>query len=255
MQLKYNNEEHLFNCSKKMLFNKNILSVDGDLIEDDIEILKTECKELYDMSYKYWSEINKLHLNLPAHYFTYKLSLIKNYEELENLYCIMIKIKYKYKILIKNFRKQGAFVKIDKFLEENSCYYKNKEWNNVIKKSMYDKREFSKELKEEVLKCSNYAGVYMFYGQDKKTIIYVGKSARDLSERMRTSSMEKENIYYFSYALTKTRSDVGIYEAYYIAKLKPKYNIDMVEDDELTIELPELHFTEVKPLYESDDIV
>lgn len=49
-------------------------------------------------------------------------------------------------------------------------------------------------------------------------------------------------------------SEVAIYEAYYIAKYKPRCNSDMVFEDEVTFELPELEVCYIIERNEDDFI-
>ena len=46
--------------------------------------------------------------------------------------------------------------------------------------------------------------------------------------------------YRIEYRYLSNKADAVVYEAYYISKYKPQYNNDLIFDDELTLELPEL---------------
>jgi hypothetical protein len=87
----------------------------------------------------------------------------------------------------------------------------------------------------------NKKGVYFIYDSNGE-LSYIGKSTNCLLKRSLESVQERklDDFSKIEYRLPKTFSDIGIYEAYYIAKNKPEKNSDMVFDDEVTIELPEL---------------
>lgn len=78
----------------------------------------------------------------------------------------------------------------------------------------------------------------MFYDEDKE-LIYIGKS-KSLGDRMQSSAIERMDAMYVTLMKTKTYADTGIYEMYYIAKLKPKLNVDGNTIDEPSVELPDL---------------
>lgn len=102
-------------------------------------------------------------------------------------------------------------------------------------------------LTDEFLKSLNYLdckfGVYIFLNELKEPV-YVGKS-KDLAGRIPQSFTERNYPPYVKYAETKTKSDMCLYEIYYITKYKPLLNTESNYDDSLTVELPELDFSEV----------
>lgn len=84
-------------------------------------------------------------------------------------------------------------------------------------------------------------GVYFIYDENNE-LAYVGKSLTCAVTRS-FKSVKERKLRTFSkieYRYPKSKSDVAIYEAYYIAKYKPRKNSDMIFNDDLTIELPEL---------------
>lgn len=93
-------------------------------------------------------------------------------------------------------------------------------------------------------KYKNIHGLY-FLLNDQEKIGYIGKST-NLGDRIFTSitdskivlSSDKE--YFIDVYLTNSKSDMTVYEQYYISKHKPKFNKDSKYDDSLTIALPEL---------------
>lgn len=95
--------------------------------------------------------------------------------------------------------------------------------------------------------------VYKFYNK-KGELIYVGKTINIDSRIIAHISEEnwkKTEIYKIECALTNSKTDMDIYEMYYINLLKPKYNIAMVNDDKPTFYLPELNFAE----YDKSEII
>lgn len=104
-------------------------------------------------------------------------------------------------------------------------------------------KEFSSEFEKDFRKHARSYGIYFIY-DDNEELIYIGKS-KNLFERLANSLRERGGDKY-SFALTKTKSDYHLYEIYYIAKLEPKLNVDSAEQDELTVTLPGLEFSEIK---------
>ena len=104
-------------------------------------------------------------------------------------------------------------------------------------------KEFSGEFEKDFKMYARAYGIYFIYNENEE-LIYIGKS-KNLFERLANSLRERGGNKY-SFALTKTKSDYHLYEIYYIAKLEPKLNVDSAEQDELTVTLPELEFSEIK---------
>ena len=96
------------------------------------------------------------------------------------------------------------------------------------------------------------SGIYRIYNQNNR-IIYIGKSTSDLAERLRTSIREqfqKGNSmpYFYDYAIIDNKSDVDIFEVYYISLFKPCNNSVNIYTDMPSIVLPELNFTDLKEI-------
>mgnify|MGYP001209314387 CR=1 FL=1 len=106
--------------------------------------------------------------------------------------------------------------------------------------------EVRKSFLEDMEKVKFKAGVYFLYN-DNKELIYIGKSS-DLGSRIPTSIRDRKATKY-SYALTKTFSDAGIYEMYYISKLKPKLNVEGNFPDYPTVKLPDLKIQPIKNVF------
>lgn len=87
----------------------------------------------------------------------------------------------------------------------------------------------------------NKYGIYFIY--DENGILkYIGKSTTCVITRSFKSAKERSLINFskIEYRYPKTKSDVALYESYYISKYKPEKNNDMIFDDNLSIDLPEL---------------
>jgi excinuclease UvrABC nuclease subunit len=91
-------------------------------------------------------------------------------------------------------------------------------------------------------------GIYKLYDHELK-LIYIGKSYK-LGQRIVTSGRSRFASYY-SYAIAETKTDTDIYELYYIGIEKPPFNTSSVHKDKPTVAMPELKFTEVKPIFKS----
>lgn len=95
---------------------------------------------------------------------------------------------------------------------------------------------------------------YVYICKDKDdNVIYVGRS-QNIDSRM---SSHQDNDYWWNkvnnitVAKLKSKTDMAIYEIYYINKFKPKYNTkDKFEDyDYCTLKLKELKFEKYKKLH------
>lgn len=84
-------------------------------------------------------------------------------------------------------------------------------------------------------------GVYFIYNYNGE-LVYIGKSISCLLTRALSSAKERGCLNFSKIELRecKHKSDVAIYEAYYIALHKPEHNKDLMFDDSPSITLPEL---------------
>lgn len=100
-------------------------------------------------------------------------------------------------------------------------------------------------LSDEALKAvalvDKKSGVYRLY-DNSDNIVYVGKSY-DLNRRVQ-ESFEFRNAVKFDFAVFESKADTDLYEIYYINKYHPILNGGSNSDDKLSIELPEIKFTE-----------
>lgn len=96
-------------------------------------------------------------------------------------------------------------------------------------------------IKEDKLIDTIIYGVYFIYDEDNE-IVYIGKSISNVNNRC-FDSIKERHIHKFSkieIRVPNSKSDVGIYEAYYISKYKPKFNKDLKIKDMLSIELSDI---------------
>ncbi len=91
------------------------------------------------------------------------------------------------------------------------------------------------------LEGNNVYGIYFIYDKDGN-IAYIGKSSSNAVTRSFSSVSERGLLDFSKIEIrgTKTKSDIAIYEAYYISKYKPKCNNDLVFEDETSLSLPDL---------------
>lgn len=84
-------------------------------------------------------------------------------------------------------------------------------------------------------------GVYFIY-DDKGILKYIGKSTNSVIIRSFQSAKERGLLDFskIEYRYPKTKSDVALYESYYISKYKPDKNNDMIFDDDLSVKLPDI---------------
>lgn len=92
------------------------------------------------------------------------------------------------------------------------------------------------DLYQEVVEDLELAsGIYTFCREDDK-ILYIGKSIH-LGQRIATSEerfREYNKTLYLRYIIAKSKSDIALLEAYFIAKHKPSFNQDGNFSDSLS---------------------
>ena len=87
----------------------------------------------------------------------------------------------------------------------------------------------------------------MIYNKNN-TVIYVGRTER-LSKRLCDHKLNDfwwNEVDKITVSKLKSKTDMAIYEIYYINKFKPKYNTKDKFDDYCTLKLKELKFEEYK---------
>lgn len=119
--------------------------------------------------------------------------------------------------------------------------------------SLLEGVNISKNLEEVCLNPPSKFGIYMFFDENKE-IIYIGKSTSDLISRMLQSLEQKDYPAYVMLGYPKTKSDTNVYEVYYISKYKPRMNKESKNNDELTIELPDIEFSDLISTFDKANI-
>lgn len=110
--------------------------------------------------------------------------------------------------------------------------------------SLLEGVNITKNFEEVCLNTPSKFGIYMFFDENKE-VIYIGKSTSDLIRRMLQSLEQKDYPAYVMLGYPKTKSDTNVYEVYYISKYKPRLNKESKNNDELTIELPDIEFSDL----------
>lgn len=111
-------------------------------------------------------------------------------------------------------------------------------------------------LNEFDLNYKNRYGVYFIYNNEDE-IVYIGKSTNCLLTRAFQSAKERKSLNFSKIELRecKHKSDVAIYESYYIALYKPKHNNDLIFEDQVSIKLPELEVSKKISRDEESDCI
>jgi hypothetical protein len=264
-EFKIEDKVHYFNYVKSILGKKNI-----NIFNCDYNELRSFCDRIFEFSKLYEDKIRRNDLKTPAEAFTFLLykgaKIESDVFRVRNIIDIFMTgykslvseenvDREKYRRLYEQFYLPSP-EKLEQLKEQkNISEFERKieQLRRVLEdRSKYLKArglEYSREFISEAEKLIGDTGIYVFYGSDKKTVFYVGKSTSSLGERMGSSSRERNGIFYFSYALTSNGNEASIYEMYYIAKFQPILNVDGNYGGEINIELPELEFSEIKPLY------
>lgn len=262
---KINDKIHYFNYVKSILNKKSI-----NIYNCNYNELRFFCDKVFEFSKLHEEKIRKNDLKTPMEGFTYLLFKcagkdadvfkIQNAMDIfldgyRSLIVEEIVDKEKYRRLYELFYFPSP-EKLSKQEDEKKISDFQQRINNLRaaleNKSNYLRArglEYSQEFISETEKLIGNNGIYVFYGADRKTVFYVGKSTSSLGERMATSSRERKGISYFSYALTNNGNEASVYEMYYIAKFQPLLNVEGNYGGTIDIELPDLKFSEIKPLY------
>ena len=137
-------------------------------------------------------------------------------------------------------------------LEANVEYYKGmvklehtnikltklgKELKKYPKQVLYCYDELAKKQCRVLISSLSEKGIYRLYKDNN--IVYIGKS-KNLLKRIRVHTGFDE----FDFVTLNSSADLDIYEIYYINKYKPELNKDCNSNDELSVELKELTFSE-----------
>lgn len=249
---KYNSGEHVYNYVAKMFryfekpipFNPYQFREICDFIHTKNKLLRTDFQRL---------NITEVILRELDEVFTYRLRVLL-IDESDNL-----EIEEFVKSYVKEINKFTRYYVGGEKENQNTNFWEEyfifeNLFTDIDGNALKGKfgQKYSGEFIEDFNKHRLSKGLYFLYDiTNEIELVYIGKSKR-LFERMRSSSMVRPSDLY-RYTLIDSESDMHVYEMYYISKYKPRYNVDGVSDDELTIELPELEFSELKELYEVND--
>lgn len=241
--LKFNNYTHFKNYCLKIAKNKEYIVCDEYLqIFDEFEVVVSLLKELED------NNIIKLQNNI--------FDVISNYFKNENFKVAFSDMKYLINKIYKFSREEEDFYYITTALntmlnlglEFEEDFILNSESTTSI---FYPSRVKGLEVKrgeEKIYTINeidfnyrNKYGVYFIYNHENE-LVYIGKSSNCLLTRAFESAKERECLNFSKIELRecKSKSDIAIYESYYISLYKPQFNNDLVFDDTPTVKLPEL---------------
>lgn len=245
--MQFDNYRHFKNYCLKIARNNNL-----QLASDDVEIfvkfenlynelIEIETEGFILIPNDFLEKISSLFKKNPfsdcisqMNYFIKKFNRVKS-GEIEFYYLITsfssmfgVHIEFRQKSLIHN-NYNGRFTQLRYPLVE-----------------ILDKEEVIYIISNLDFSYKNRHGVYFIYDANE-TLSYIGKSSSCILTRSLSSSRERDLLDFSKIELheTKTKSDVAIYEAYYISKHKPPCNRDIVYDDEPSMSLPDLPVSKV----------
>lgn len=243
MTFKHKSDEHLLNIVLKSFRSKGI-AVD----EHEKDLLRYLCTEYYDIHYnglnKRAFEENELYM--PISRMTWE---IKNNQSLVFMeHADNIKdILDMYKEFLVGYESGGVVEGFNSDLLKRDYSYNTVEYisEGFVKGA-------TKEFEEDMLAVEYKSGVYFLYDKHKN-LMYVGKSI-NLGRRVLGSISERQAVHY-EYAVIDSKSDMNVYESYYISLLKPVKNVEGKQEDKLTIELPCIRNFIVKPIYAKSGVL
>ncbi|KGP89664.1 hypothetical protein N780_10225 [Pontibacillus chungwhensis BH030062] len=230
MSFEYENQEHYLNFARK------ILKTNGLFIAKIDPFLAPVCKDLYQFSIRYEKTLNRLHFRLPYDVFTFYLRDVFSIDEFKELVRVFRQHRIDLNEIVNEVNPD-----FDYYERLYEVFYKPSDVSKLIQlqDESLDSTGFTESFKEMCEQQEYQKGLYFLYNR-KSELIYIGKSTQNLGARVVTSSIERKGAYFASFAFPATKSDVHVYELYYISKLKPEHNAEGKEKDELTINLPEL---------------
>lgn len=111
---------------------------------------------------------------------------------------------------------------------------------------LIEKEEKIYTISELDINYKNKYGVYFIYN-DNGELVYIGKSSNCLLTRSFQSAKDRNTLNFskIEFRECKSKSDIAIYESYYISLYKPKYNSDLIFDDIPSVKLPELDVSKI----------
>lgn len=229
--MEFSNGSHLANYCLKIFKNKDIK------IDLNFRNIILNLSKVYSF-YKDLEDKNILVVNNNR--FNNILEFCKNGDidlVIKEIKCMIIKIE-NYNTGRMNFSLDEYTTAFLKNKENISNVYFPKKLNVLTIANAIDKAYL---IKEDKLMDNIIYGVYFIYDENNE-IVYIGKSISNVSTRC-FESIKERNIHRFSkieIRVPSSKSDVSIYEAYYISKYKPKFNKDLKIKDMLSIELTDI---------------
>lgn len=228
--MKFNNCNHYTNYCKKIVRSRV-----GE--EYDTSNLTDICKLVYEFGDKQ----RKYGLRKPSEVFSWILTTLNSSDEVSNAVKHMNHLMTMYEDITMLY--SPGYIYRNNYPELYAeCELENHALDTLLR--------LSKEFRAKCEELSYTHGLYFLYNDDE--LVYVGRSRSGVGRRVITSIEEREECNYVAFAFPKTISDVDLYEVYYIAKLKPRFNADCKHDDELTVSLPELEISTRYAIYDSD---
>lgn len=231
MSYYFQTEFHVHNTVYKFLEENEVYDN-----EDDLDRVVSYANRLYNFGKFNLEEIEAHNMKFLVNEFCLQLKYCVRKSDVEKL---MDDYRKYWNSYLDLFR--GEISKEDEEVIKQKFSNRKMSWEKVFDKNEDKYKEFNEDVKELAESLIKKYGIYVFKNEEGQ-VIYVGKSARNLGERVMSSLREKKP-YKFCLAEIKNHADVGIYEMYYIAKLKPLLNKDGKTDFEVSFELPALDFT------------
>lgn len=236
----FNNSNHFFNAVMKKL-KENELFFD----EESVDKIKKFTKAVFEFDIQYKEQVNELGMNNVV---TTCFFIFIGCESVEDVRGAFKECCYLLDALLKIFRNEELTETEIDILESHKVKHQKvtKLYSSIRKKECDLNSGFLRSL--ESLECKT--GLYKLYNE-KKELIYLGKSTTSLGSRL-ISSVRERNAEYISYCEIDNIADLNIYEVYLIGKLKPLLNVDCKSDSTPTLELPGLDFSEKVKVFESE---
>lgn len=240
--MNFNNYKHFINYCFKISANKNIFMTDKqknifygfekvyDLLEElnDNRVVNLG-NSILDIICAYCKEDKLENIIANMDYLLRKVE--KFYSGNVNFYYILTSLNSMFNLGIE-FNEEFLIIE-----NINSEFFPNK--IPVLKIDKGEEKVFS--ISEYDIRYKGKFGVYFIY-DSSENLSYIGKSTTCIMTRSFQSAEERDLLDFSKIELkeTNTKSDVAIYESYYIGKYKPRLNNDLIFEDRVSIELPEL---------------
>jgi hypothetical protein len=143
-------------------------------------------------------------------------------------------------------------LKVDENFTIEDCIYLIKNFELLDEDAIFNlsegRKDYSSKFVEFVeINCDKKSGVYFLYDKNEE-LLYVGKSI-NLKNRL-FSTIRERKAFKVKVLFTKNEADCNILEPYYIAKLNPPLNGDLITLDNPTVRiLHNFKFTELIDIF------